>query len=144
MNKHFTLLFLSLAVCLTAGAQELRQIETRKNATVKEWTTYPTRTVDKLKGFKTRKADPATDQYGGWKTATYEATGFFRTQKIGDRWWMIDPEGHPYIFKGVAVFSVGHSDRQKGALKEQYGSMENWAQSEMDHMRSLGFNGLGA
>lgn len=144
LNKHFTLLFLSLAVCLTAGAQELRQIETRKNATVKEWTTYPTRTVDKLKGFKTRKADPATDQYGGWKTATYEATGFFRTQKIGDRWWMIDPEGHPYIFKGVAVFSVGHSDRQKGALKEQYGSMDNWAQSEMDHLRSLGFNGLGA
>ena len=143
MKKLYVIL-LSLAVTLTAGAQELRQIETRKNATVKEWTVYPTRTLDRLKGFKTRKADPATDRYGGWMSATYEATGFFRTQKIGDRWWMIDPEGHPYIFKGVAVFSVGHSDRQKRALEEKYGSLGQWADVEMDHLRSLGFNGLGA
>ena len=66
---------LALAVSFTARAQEYRQVETRKNATVKEWTAYPTRTLDRLKGFKARKTDPATDQYGGWKSTTYEATG---------------------------------------------------------------------
>ncbi|MBP5636407.1 MAG: hypothetical protein J6X25_02675, partial [Bacteroidales bacterium] len=89
-------LLLALAPCIGAGAQEYRQVETRKNAKVTEWKSYPTRTLDRLKGFKTRKTDPATDQYGGWKDVTYEATGFFRTQKVGDRWWMVDPEGHPY------------------------------------------------
>ena len=137
--------FLSLAVLtLPARAQDYRSVETRKNATVSGWTAYPTRTPDRLKGFRMKKTDPATDIYGGWKTAEYEATGFFRTQKDGDRWWIVDPEGHPYIFKGVAVFSVGHSDRQQSALKEQYGDMNKWADSEMEHLRSLGFNGLGA
>ena len=130
--------------CASAFAQEYRQVETRKNATVKEWTVYPTRTLDRLKKFKLRKTDPATDQYGGWKSVSYEATGFFRTQKVGNRWWMVDPEGHPYIFKGVAVFSVGHSERQKEALKTLYGTREAWAAAEMDHLRELGFNGLGA
>ena len=137
-------LLLALAPCIGAGAQEYRQVETRKNAKVTEWKSYPTRTLDRLKGFKTRKTDPATDQYGGWKDVTYEATGFFRTQKVGDRWWMVDPEGHPYIFKGVAVFSVGHSDRQAKALEDKFSTRENWAASEMDMLRSLGFNGLGA
>ena len=48
--------------CASAFAQEYRQVETRKNATVKEWTVYPTRTLDRLKKFKLRKTDPATDQ----------------------------------------------------------------------------------
>lgn len=143
MKKMLSLLALTV-VYITAGAQEFREIQTRKNSTVTEWTSCTTRTVDRLKGFKARKTDPETDRYGGWTDATYEATGFFHTRKIADRWWIIDPEGHPYIFKGVAVFSVGHSDRQKLALKEKYGSMDDWAESGMDQLRSLGFNGLGA
>ncbi len=135
---------LALAAGITAGAQEYRQVETRKNATVTAWKAYPTRTLDRMKGFKMKKTDPETDIYGGWKTATYEATGFFHTHKEDDRWWIIDPEGHPYIFKGVAVFSIGHSDRQKNALAEQFGTRDRWAESEMDNLRSLGFNGLGA
>lgn len=143
MKMRF-LALLSLAVCVAAGAQEYRKVESRKNATVPTWTTYETRTVDALKGFKLRKTDPATDEYGGWKTVSWEASGFFRTQKEGDRWWLVTPSGHPYIFKGVAVFSVGHSDRQRGALKERYGTSEAWADAEMEHLRQLGFNGLGA
>lgn len=132
-----------LACCIGVRAQDLL-VETRKNTRVAEWTSYPTRTLGTLKGFKTRKTDPATDEYGGWKDVTYEATGFFRTQKVGGRWWIIDPSGHPYIFKGVAVFSVGHSQRQRQALADKFSTRENWAQSEMDMLRSLGFNGLGA
>lgn len=132
------------ALALTARAQEARQVEARKDATHKEWKSYPTWTLDRLKGFKMKKTDPATDQYGGWKVASYEATGFFRTQQIDGRWWFIDPEGHPYIFKGVAVFSTGNSDRQKQALAEKFGSRGAWAESEMEMLRSNGFNGLGA
>ena len=142
--KRLTVLLITALLCLSAAAQTLRQVETRKNATVPDWTSYETRTLDALKGFRTRKTDPATDEYGGWKAVSFEATGFFRTQKEGDRWWLVDPAGHPFIFKGVAAFAVGHSTRQQDALKEKYGTMEAWADSEMDHLRELGFNGLGA
>lgn len=40
------------------------------------------------------------DAYGGWLGKRKEATGFFRTEHDGDRWWLIDPLGHPF-------FSVG-------------------------------------
>lgn len=134
-----------VCLCATAAAQEPRLVETRKNTNVKEWTSYPTVTLDRLPGFKLKKnrLDPATDSYGGWLDATYEATGFFRTEKIDGRWWIIDPEGHPYIFKGVAVFSMGGSDRQKTALVEKFGTPENWASDQMDMLRADGFNGLG-
>jgi hypothetical protein len=34
--------------------------------------------------------------YGGWKERQWEATGFFRTQHDGKRWWLVDPAGHPF------------------------------------------------
>lgn len=144
VNRLILTCALFLALAFSAGAQEPRRIETRKNTKVETWTAYPTRTLDRLKSFKLRRTDPASDQYGGRKDVSLEATGFFRTQKIGDRWWLVDPEGHPFIFKGVTAFSVGHSERQKNALSDKYGSREAWADAEMDHLRSLGFNGLGA
>ena len=119
-------------------------MDSRVNARAEEWTSYEVETVDALKGFRYRKADPETDVYGGWMTGRQEATGFFRTQKIGDRWWFIDPEGWPYIFKGVAVFSMGGSDRQKEALVNTFGTPEHWAEDQQDMLRSYGFNGLGA
>lgn len=144
LNRSIPLLFLWLSLSAGLSAQEPRQIESRKNTKVQTWTARPTLTLDRLKGFKLRRTDPATDQYGGWKDVSWEATGFFRTQKQGGRWWLVDPEGHPYICKGVAVFSIGHSKRQQQTLTERFGTRDAWAASEMDMLRSYGFNGLGA
>lgn len=132
-----------------ASAKSVREgdslaVESRKNAQDTVWLTYGAETVSTLKGFNERKSDPETDIYGGWMTDRQEATGFFRTQKIGDRWWLIDPDGYPYICKGVAVFSMGGSDRQKAALKEKFGTPEKWAENQQEMLRSYGFNGLGA
>jgi hypothetical protein len=34
------------------------------------------------------------DQYGGWKNGPQlKATGWFRTEKHGGKWWLVDPEG---------------------------------------------------
>ena len=93
MNKLFTLL--ALFVCsLSLSAQTPRMIESRKNAQTPQWSVYPTVTLDRLPGFRMKKTDPGTDIYGGWKARAYEATGFFRTELIDGRWWIIDPEGH--------------------------------------------------
>ncbi|OMD76541.1 MULTISPECIES: beta-galactosidase [Paenibacillus] len=39
-------------------------------------------------------------RYGGWKALRFAATGYFRTEFDGSRWWFVDPEGY-------ALFSTG-------------------------------------
>ena len=41
------------------------------------------------------------DRFGGYKPIRSEATGFFRVEKIGPRWWFITPEGHAFVSRGV-------------------------------------------
>ncbi len=42
-------------------------------------------------------------RFGGWKAGPQlEATGYFRTEKLGDRWTMVDPDGYLYFATGVA------------------------------------------
>ncbi|WP_134151457.1 hypothetical protein [Flavobacterium sp. 270] len=118
-------------------------VEARQNATDPKWVSYQAETVDKLPGFKTKKPE-AISIYGGFKVWQNEATGFFRTQKIDNRWWIIDPEGYPFIYKGVAVFNAGRSVNQQKAFDKKYGSPENWLKQETQLLRNNGFNGVGA
>jgi len=41
------------------------------------------------------------DQWGGWKERQFEATGFFRKQQDGQRWWLVTPDGHAFYSLGV-------------------------------------------
>jgi hypothetical protein len=40
-------------------------------------------------------------RYGGTKTRTFKATGFFRTEHDGKRWWLVDPEGFGFFSVGL-------------------------------------------
>lgn len=40
-------------------------------------------------------------RFGGWKAMRFAATGFFRTQHDGKRWWLVDPEGYAFLSTGV-------------------------------------------
>ena len=40
-------------------------------------------------------------RYGGYAAGRRKATGFFRVEKISDRWWFIDPEGCRFYSTGV-------------------------------------------
>ena len=47
---------------------------------------------------------PDADKYGGWKGGPQlAATGFFRTEKVDGRWWLVDPEGHLFFSLGIAA-----------------------------------------
>jgi hypothetical protein len=51
---------------------------------------------------------PDADKYGGWKGGPQlAATGFFRTEKVDGRWWLVDPEGHLFFSLGIAAGSCG-------------------------------------
>ncbi|WP_415326839.1 hypothetical protein [Chryseobacterium sp. MMS23-Vi53] len=88
------------------------EVMARKNAEDSIWKGYTAKTIDKLQGFNVSK-DPKTNAYGSWITFKTKATGFFRTEKRDSRWWIIDPEGYPFIHKGVAVLSPGTSKNQE-------------------------------
>jgi len=41
------------------------------------------------------------DTYGGWTKLQGRKTGFFHTQQIDGRWWLVTPEGNVFFSKGV-------------------------------------------
>ncbi len=41
------------------------------------------------------------DRFGGWTGKTFKATGFFRTEHDGRRWWFVTPEGNAFISFGI-------------------------------------------
>ena len=49
------------------------------------------------------------DQFGGrTDMPAMQASGFFRVQKQGNRWWLVTPEGHAFFSLGVNA--VNHTD----------------------------------
>jgi hypothetical protein len=125
------------------AAKGYHKVMARKNAEDTLWKSYTAKTIDKLPGF-TYSKDPSTNIYGSWKVSRSKGTGFFRTEKKGDRWWIIDPEGYPFIHKGVAVFTPGTSDNQKKAFSAKFQTGKNWAAKESSFLKQHGFNGAGA
>jgi len=48
-------------------------------------------------------ADFGLCRYGGFVGTKAEATGFFRVEKKGGRWWFVDPDGHRFLSLGADV-----------------------------------------
>lgn len=80
-----------------------------------------------------------------------KATGFFRTEKIDGRWWLIDPNGKPFISKGVTTVMF-YQDTIKGTNispigdtnRRIYGTEEAWRKKTAERLIGWGFNTLGA
>ena len=47
-------------------------------------------------------------KYGGYKQKQLKGTGFFRTQKVDGRWWLVDPEGYLFLSVGVDCVNYGN------------------------------------
>jgi hypothetical protein len=79
------------------------------------------------------------------------ATGFFRTEKIGDRWWLVDPNGRGFYWVGTDHVSYhGHGCEKLGyapygrVAQQKYGSETNWAAATLRRLKAWGFNTLAA
>jgi len=108
------------------------------------WLEYPTRDLGRLTGYVTHH-DGELSIYGGLKSRTRPATGFFRTEKIDARWWLIDPEGHPFINVGVVdVHIQPGSAAVNENLRARFGTTAAWAAATTEFLRAHGFNGTGA
>lgn len=107
------------------------------------WKPFETRLIDSFTDFKPISNYP-TNKYLSDATRTYMATGFFRVEKINERWWVIDPLGHPGLHVAVNSVTRGQSQRNIDALQKKYGSNENWINQTHDEIINLGFNGTGS
>ncbi|MFT3737677.1 MAG: hypothetical protein QM786_02865 [Breznakibacter sp.] len=134
---------LVIAMGCTSRPKEFHVVKARKNALDTVWVEYTAKTVDRLPGYHPVH-EPEKSEFGGWKIWQKQATGFFRTEKSDGRWWIIDPQGYPFIHKGVVAFNPGSSEKQKEAFCRLFQTNRRWADSEGRMLRSYGFNGTGA
>ena len=84
------------------------------------------------------------NKYGGLVSQKTTATGFFYVIKTGDRWWLVDPEGCPFLHMAVVAVSHGKTRANRDALQQKFGTEEKWAEATLQMLRDHGFNGSGA
>jgi len=90
------------------------------------------------------------DKYGGWEGIKGEKTGFFHTQKIDNRWWLVTPEGNAFFSLGmycVRISGIPETETGKRAYRDnclaKYGSESKWAEVSLNRLQEWGFNTIG-
>jgi agarase len=90
---------------------------------------------------------PDLDRYGGYRRLQGAQTGYFHTEQMGGRWWLIDPLGHAFFSLGVnnvdfqpdPPFSAYHDSAVR-----KYGDEAHWAEGVVARLRGWGFNSIAA
>ncbi|MBU3005411.1 beta-galactosidase [Paraglaciecola arctica] len=66
-------------------------------------------TAEELASFSAPKLQERS-QYNGWKQGPkLAATGYFRTQKVDGKWWLVDPQGYLYFATGLDIIRLSNS-----------------------------------
>ena len=81
------------------------------------------------------------DVYGGWLKVKGEKTGYFHTQQIDGRWWLVTPEGNAFFSKGVDNVSFSP---ESDTSPEAPADIPAWAESTSRQLRDWNFNTLGS
>ncbi|MCU0456943.1 MAG: hypothetical protein MUE74_11625, partial [Bacteroidales bacterium] len=105
---------------------------------------FRTRTVDLLSGYNPGPKAEKHGKYGGRINHRVKSAGFFRTEKIGDRWWCVDPEGYLYFNVALNSISMGGSERNKQTLEEKFGTPGKWMSETIKMLQDNGFNCAGS
>jgi hypothetical protein len=88
------------------------------------------------------KTQSEYDIYGGITNAGFKGTktGFFHTEKHGDRTYIIDPQGYPYFAIGMNTVTLGDSDNHKSYSLAAYGTAENYYNEISASLKDMGIN----
>lgn len=93
-----------------------------------------------LLGMRGECKEQQYDRFGGFLGMEREATGFFRVEKVGDRWMFITPEGHGYV--AVGVNHIGsYFEKQADPLLQRFGGDRQKAEAALvEAVKAMGFN----
>ena len=92
-----------------------------------EWLTFKGRRATNLSSNQDQNE---LSRYGGWTQQKRTATGYFRVEKIDDRWWAIDPDGYLFIHKAITSVNLNDlsSDQIHQLLTDNgFNGMGNWS-----------------
>ncbi len=133
---------LLLATLLGAGSARADiRVEAKSNSRKEAWESYPTRRLEDLAGFRT-SAVPL-NVYGGRTDRRVTATGYFRVQREGGRWWLVDPDGGLFLHVGVASVTSRAQYGSRESFARLFGDKARWAGATQELLRGNGFNGTG-
>ena len=100
---------------------------------------------DALGGEVGTESAGAHDPFGGIVLRAGKPSGFFQTEKIGPRWVLVTPQGHPFWMR--AVYAVDWNDggeAAQAAFQTKYqGDPMAFAVHAVNRLRAWGFNALG-
>lgn len=58
---------------------------------------------------------PDRSRFGGWSAGPkLAATGYFRTEKVDGKWWMVDPDGYLFFSSGIANIRMANLGTMTG------------------------------
>lgn len=87
----------------------------------------------------------------GYAAIKSRATGFFRVEQIGGRWWLITPKGEAFYALGTdhANYNahwcekLAYAPYHRNCVAKYNDSQEAWAKSTGERLKSWNFNALG-
>ena len=118
--------------------------ETQVNTSTKPGAAWRLQSTIILENLPSNNTVQSLDQFGGLASPRTKATGFFHTQLIGQRWWLVTPDGGLFISRGMNSVSQITTPGGRASLKQKFGSSQEWATQTLDLLRNDGFNTLGA
>ena len=118
--------------------------ETQVNTSTKPGAAWRLQSTIILENLPSNNTVQSLDQFGGLTSPLTKATGFFHTQLIGQRWWLVTPDGGLFISRGMNSVSQITTPGGRASLKQKFGSSQEWATQTLDLLRNDGFNTLGA
>jgi hypothetical protein len=142
-----TLPALMLLLCLHSSGQAPTEVQARRmeypggHPQFGDWKGYPVRV---LKHPLTMQPDQKLDKYGGRTDRKGTVTGYFHTETIDGRWWMINPLGDLYLNAAVVDVHPGTSERNLAAQKAAFGDDAAWMRQTHALLLANGFHGAGA
>lgn len=125
--KKLSISLLLTVVSMAVAAQS--HLSTKPSNGSGAWTQREVTLVRDLPGYTPVTAKEDINRYGSSSLIKEKSTGFFYTRKIGDRWWVIDPDG--YAGMSVVMNSV-YKITPSQDIPLLY-----------DHLKTLGYNGTG-
>jgi hypothetical protein len=123
--------------------QNYIKVPVKRKPADSDWTLRDTRTIKLLKDFQSGSRKIQFSKYGGRLDKKAEARGFFYPKKIGNRWWLVDPEGNFFIHIGVCSVNRGRSNISQKPAMEKFGTWDKWAEFSTTLLVKYGFNGIG-
>lgn len=152
-NLRYLFIILISSVCLACNTQgnkneigfnpimvESKPWEWKKDL---PWEWFETRVIDSLHNYE-MQTNVELNKYGSQVEKKTDATGFYRVEKINNRWWSIDPDGYLNIQTVINSLRPGTSERNEKVFNEKFGNLDKWIEVSSDSLSYYGFTGSGS